>query len=296
MKHQYFFIFLSASVIGGLAFTKMTENTEIAKFAYEKSHINENGAPAGKTGAPGEGSCTECHAGTVQSGTGFNNVILVDASTAEVVTEYTPGSTYNVLVTMSSSATKKGFEVSPRISSDNNTMAGTMTAVSGSTQIKVGAASKRFATHINTSTGAQSGWAFTWVAPATDVGDVIFYLATNVTNNNDNSGGDVIRTSQHTFAAVDNAGIKEAPKAPFSAVFNANKNTIAMQIDAKAGAVYSLNVVDLTGKSVFYKRLGNMEGQLKEEIFLPESIKEGMYVLHFFEGNNSFSQKIYIAK
>ncbi|MGV3631469.1 MAG: choice-of-anchor V domain-containing protein [Bacteroidota bacterium] len=294
MKHKYFLIFLSVSVMGGLAFTKMSKHVEISKFASNKSHINESGAPAGKTGAPGENSCTECHSGSVQSGTNFNNVMLFDEDNI-LVTEYTPGSTYNVLVTVNSTAAKKGFEATARVSS-NNTTAGTMASVAGSTQIRTGSGSKKFATHINSSTGAQSGWAFTWTAPATDVGNVIFYVATNVTNNNESSSGDVIRTSQHAYSAVDNAGIKEAAKAPFSAVFHAGKQAIQLSLEAKQGSVYSLNIVDMTGKSVLFKRFSGLEGDSKEEIFLPESVKEGMYVLHFFEDNNSFAQKIYISK
>lgn len=295
MKKNYIFIFLSVSLMAGFAFAKMSKKAEIAKFAYEKSHINESGAPAGKTGAPGEGTCTDCHSGSVQSGTGFNNLMLFDSDNV-LVTEYTPGSTYTVVVSMNSTAAKKGFEATARISSDNTT-AGTMASVSGSTQIKTGSASKKYATHINTSTTSLSGWTFTWTAPSTDVGNVIFYLATNETNNNDGSSGDIIRTSQHAYLAVDNAGIKEkAVKAPFSAAFNAIKQSIMLDLVAKQGSVYSLNVVDLTGKSVFYKRLGSMEDQVKEEIFLPESIRGGLYVLHLFEDNTSFTQKIYISK
>ncbi len=297
MKKNDVLILLGVAVIGGLAFTKMSPKGEMMRYAAKKSHINRSGAPAGKTGAPDESgaSCTECHSGTLQDGTGFNSIALVDAATLETVTEYTPGSTYNVLVTMNSTANRKGFETTARVLS-NNTTAGTMTAVSGSTQIKTGSSSRKYATHITSSTTSQTGWAFTWVAPATDVGDVIFYMASNVTNDNSNSSGDVIRTSQHTFAAVDNVSVKEAVKAPFSVVYNSKQQTIDLDIDAKQEAVYSLNLVDMSGKSVLFKRLGKFSGESKEQIYLPENMQAGVYIVHFFEDNHSFSQKIYISK
>ena len=121
-------------------------------------------------------------------------------------------------------------------------------------------------------------------------------MATNQTNNNDGSGGDVIRTSQHAYAAVANAGVKEETKVPFTALYNAGKNAISLSLDAKQGSVYSANLVDMTGKSVMFKRFSGLEGASKEEIYLTENVKGGMYILHFFEDNNSFSQKIYIAK
>ncbi|MCE3295203.1 MAG: hypothetical protein K0R65_917 [Crocinitomicaceae bacterium] len=295
MKKNYVFVLMAASVIGGLAFTKMSKEVEIAKYAKEKSHINANGAPTGKTGAPGESTCTQCHSGTVQNGTGFNNVMLLDQDNI-MVTEYTPGETYDVLVTMNTPQAKNGFQATARILS-NNTTAGTMTSVAGSTQLQSPAGGKRYVTHTNSSNTSQTGWAFTWVAPSTDVGDVVFYVATNATNSNNTASGDIIRTSLHTYTAVDNAGIKkEEAKAPFTASFNAAKNTINLGLNAKQGSVYSLNLVDLTGKSVMFKRFSNLEGESKEEIYLPENVKGGMYILHFFEDNNSFAKQIYIAK
>src|SRR3990167_6252255 len=63
--------------------------------AYKKSHVADNsGAVAGKTGAPGENNCTQCHTGTAQSGVGVNTVVMTEG--ADVVTDYTPGTVYNV--------------------------------------------------------------------------------------------------------------------------------------------------------------------------------------------------------
>jgi len=47
-----------------------------------------------------------------------------------------------------------------------------------------------------------ASWTFPWVAPATDVGPVTFYVATNMANNNGNSTGDFIFTQSKTISAA----------------------------------------------------------------------------------------------
>lgn len=295
MKQNSIYVLLILSVIGGLSFTKMSGEVEIGRFALEKSHLNSGGAPTGRSGAPGEGTCTACHSGSVQSGSGFNGLTLVDQGTQQVVSEYTPGTTYTVTVTMSSQVAKRGFQVSPRIVS-NNSQAGTATGVSTVSTVS-SSGGRQYITHTNTSNTSQVGWAFNWTAPDTNVGDVCFYVATNETNSNNSTSGDVIRTSQHTFSAVNNAGLNDQQEEnTFSAVYRENKHSIALNFRAETGGDYSVNLVDFSGKSVFFKRFADLKnGQNETEIYLPQ-LKAGIYLVHFFENNRASSQKIYISR
>jgi len=296
MKKSYFFVLVAATAIGGLAFTKMSKsNIALGKYVYNNSHKNSAGPPSGRSGAPGESNCTECHSGSVQDGTGINQLVLLDANSTPV-TEYTPGATYTVAISTETAA-KRGFQVSPRILS-NNTKAGNSVGITGSSSLQ-SANNQHYINHNATSNTASAGWAFTWTAPSTDVGDVCFYLVTNKTNSNSASSGDVIRTSQHTFsAAASTADVKEATKgSAFSVAFNAVSNTLKLDFNAKESNGFYINLVDMSGKSVLYKKLNDVKiGDNSQNVILPEDLNAGIYVVNFFENNNSSSKKIYIAK
>lgn len=298
MKKNYILMLVTASAIGGLAFTKMTKNISISENAYKNSHLrNSSGGQAGNSGAPGETNCTSCHSGTVQSGTGFNNIILIDQGTQQPVTNYTPGTTYSVAVTLATPAAKNGFQVSPRIVS-NNAQAGTSVGVPTVSSVS-SSGGKQYINHNSQSNTSQSGWIFTWTAPATNVGDVRFYMSSNVTNSNNSSNGDVIRTSQHTFSPVAGVGVSsiKADEAIFAVGFNQAKNSLKLDFNVKENASFFLNLVDLNGKSVMSKKLTDVKiGDNSQEISLPQELNAGIYVVHFFENNNSYSKKVYIGK
>ena len=68
---------------------------------------------SGKTGAPGENNCTQCHAGVINSNGG--------SVTISGVSEYQPGQTYNLSVTVTdASSSLFGFSaVALQASGDN---------------------------------------------------------------------------------------------------------------------------------------------------------------------------------
>lgn len=289
MKKNYAFIGLLIATAGSLAFMSSADHSkEIA--LYNNSHLaNISGALAGKTGAPGETNCTECHTGTAQSGTGINSVVMAEG--ANVVTSYTPGTTYNMAVSLTSSSSRNGFEIVALNSS--NAQAGTITIISTNTQLKSGAAGKKYVTH--TSAGnMQSAWAFQWTAPSTNVGNVTFYLATNETNANNADSGDIIRLSQHVFGSV--AGITEnSSDMQLEVGYQSATNSLAIQYQALSAGETFVNMVDLSGKSVFSESTGATTiGENKKAVKLPSDLKAGIYIVHLNVNNNFTSKKIYI--
>jgi hypothetical protein len=124
-----------------------------------------NGAPAAKTGSPGDGSnCTECHGGTASTVSGWITSNIP-------VQGYTPGQTYQITATNQITGSGKyGFEVSPQNVAGN--LLGTLTA--GTTSQLVG--SGKYVTHTN-ATNSLSTWTFNWTAPAAGTGQVTFYGA-----------------------------------------------------------------------------------------------------------------------
>lgn len=187
-------------LLGAYSFKKMSATEFTIKESYSKSHINRftSGPPTGRTGAPGEGNCTGCHSGTVNSPSSINALSLFEEGTTTLVTEYEPGKTYDAVIEVTALTTKRGFQTTARILSSNLT-AGNLSAVAGSTALQT-SSGKQYVNHVSASTTAGPTFSFKWTAPATDEGDVRFYVASNVTNANGSSSGDQIHLSEFTFS------------------------------------------------------------------------------------------------
>ncbi|ASS49662.1 MAG: hypothetical protein CHH17_13185 [Candidatus Fluviicola riflensis] len=292
MKKIYLLPMAFSGIAALLAFSNSGDySMELS--AYKKSHVADNsGAVAGKTGAPGENNCTQCHTGTAQSGVGVNTVVMTEG--ADVVTDYTPGTVYNVAISIDNPSTINGFQIVALSSS--NAQAGTITIIPASgTQIKNGASGKKYVTH-TLAGNVQSTWAFQWTAPATNVGNVTFYLATNKSNAMDNSGGDAIFLSQHVYGSI--AGIEENQQdLSLELGYNSANNTLVVNYSTLTAGESTLNLVDLNGKSVFNESIGSTEiGENKKQVRLPNDMPSGVYVAHLNVNNNFTSKKIYIQK
>jgi len=151
------------------------------------------GPPDGRTGAPGEDSCTGCHLGS----SGIGQLTITAPSS------YLPGHTYQVTVTHAtedSSRTRWGFEITALDGSNNP--AGTTAPIDESTQLIVGGPTgdRYYMEHQITpkvdgtyqgQTGGAS-WTFNWTAPETAAGTVTFYAAGNQANGDGTNNGDQI--------------------------------------------------------------------------------------------------------
>lgn len=295
MNKNYTFIGAALLAIGCIAMQR-SGNFQVEKYLNKEIHKNSNGAPLSKTGAPGEQNCTSCHNGTAQSGVTENVFVLLDGFTQ--VTSYMPGQTYNVSVSMSSTPAKKGFQATALDGSEN--MAGTFTGqVGGGTAVTTSnPLSRQYANHTSASnTSSNMAWIWQWTAPATDVGDVTFYVATNKANDNNNDMGDVIYTSQHIIGSAASVNENDKFDTDFVAGFNASSNVLTMSFNSLIAGEMFLNVVDVNGRSVFTNNLGNASiGNNKEQIVLPSDLKSGIYFVNLFVNNNSMQSKIMIQK
>ncbi len=155
-------------------------------------HSSTSGAPAGKTGSPGDvQSCTQCHSGTA---TLQHNLISTDIPP----TGYAPNYTYHVTATVAyQGRVKFGFQVSPQ--NVSGTKIGNMVATNTTaTQVQ---SSGKYITHKSAGTSGTDGrtWTFDWKSPASGSGPVTFYGAFNCTNNLNNSSGDVVYLSRITY-------------------------------------------------------------------------------------------------
>lgn len=183
----------------------------LAFAATTMTYALSTGPPVMRAGVPGEANgltCTACHRGIDLNAdpAGFVRVQAVP---------YRPGVRQTVRVTVfHPEAARWGFQLTARLVSDLTKKAGSFTA---NTEVQVRCSDNsttsgcgeltEFAQHVQPSTqGGASGarsWTVEWMPPATDVGEVIFYVAGNAANASGNNQGDRIYTSNRIVPNAD---------------------------------------------------------------------------------------------
>jgi hypothetical protein len=152
----------------------------------------------GVTGAPGEGTCVQCHNSyPLNSGAGSLAVSGIGAT-------YTPGQTYTVNVTLADPvAARWGFELTALNAAGASV--GTFAVPATLQQSTTG--NRNYVKHaVNGTfpgTPASHTWQFTWNAPAAATGPVTFYVAGNAANNNSAFTGDRIYAASFAFPEFD---------------------------------------------------------------------------------------------
>ena len=133
---------------------------------------NPTGAPSQASGGPAEGgaTCTQsgCHFGTP---TTVSNIITTDIPAEG----YTPGTTYNITVTVTGSGWK-GFMLSSQNASGS--FLGTLMSGTGSKVVFT-----NYITHSSDKNPSPAVWTFKWKAPSAGSGAATFYGAFAVTRN-----------------------------------------------------------------------------------------------------------------
>ena len=124
--------------------------------------------PAGNTGAPGDGTCNSCHSGVSTGG----SVVATFPGTT-----YTPGVAQHVTVTVNDTTHAAwSFQMTARLASNlTGGQAGSFTATDTVNTAVVSSGTiqdmETTASGIN-----QKAWSFNWTPPATNAGNVNFYL------------------------------------------------------------------------------------------------------------------------
>ena len=163
------------------------------------------------TAAPGDNAlaCTQCHAGTLNSGAGSVRILLQSGAV------YLPGVKQHIQVQVSDPAQVRwGFQLSARLdSSPQSGQAGAFTPTDGLTQVICEdfgptpcATGVSFIEH--TSAGTRNGqklsatFDFDWTPPAANAGTVTLYAAGNAANGNGSPAGDFIYTTSLQMSPV----------------------------------------------------------------------------------------------
>ncbi len=241
--------------------------------------------PVARTGAPGEGNCTACHAGSTQSAVG-----VVDYTFSEPSNIYYPDSTYSITLSVPSGV-KNGFEMTILDGSDN--AAGTFTAGTGSSTASSGG--RNYIRH-SVSTGITS-WSFDWTAPDSDLGNLTVYYSFIKANNNGQNSGDEIYLGQESIFVAGDAGFTEHQQLQeaFQVYADANLKLININYQTIQSSRVQLNLIDISGKLIYREDFGQKgPGKYSEKFDYGPIPKTGVYFVSLLINNYAVNQKIFL--
>jgi hypothetical protein len=224
--------------------------------------------PDGKTGAPGDSLCTECHTSTNPP---INGTISVEGFPSSI----TPGESYLLTVVNRNTigdAVKGGFQMT--ILGPTNAKAGEMNDPSASSTV-TNFNSRQYFEHNPSQIYPDSNvlkWTVEWTAPMMDPGtEITWYAAGNIANGDFNNTGDRIVTNNGSGSII-LSGTDDLVKA--KPVVYPNPGTDQLNIMMDDGA-------PLNGFADFYSITGHRVGSFEiydGRINVP-GMPAGVYVL-----------------
>lgn len=276
------------SAISLFSFTKNTSG--IGVYNHFDARFS-GGAQFGKTGAPGEQNCTQCHSGNPISN---SSVSLINFSGTN--NKYIPGSTYTINVELvGAPSPTNGFEIVALRNSDHANVGSIAITNATNTQLKSGN-SRTYVTH--TSSGVSStSWNFDWTAPTNGEGDITFYLAGNISNNNGTTAGDEVHLKELVIQEdLSSAVIEQDPIVDIdnSLKLLNNNNYITTNLTAQESSDIKVSVLSLSGKVIYsnYEIVNKGSNTLQTIDF--NQFSKGIYIINYQIGNDLISRKVLI--
>lgn len=248
--------------------------------------VMDDTGKAGRTGSPGESTCTGCHTGSpLNDGTGS---VVISSPDLGTTWEYMTGDTYTINVTVSRLGNPLfgfGFESLTGTTPAQN--AGTLLVTNSSTHIlsaTVSTVSRKNMVHTFNGGVAQDSKTFTfkWIAPTTNVGNVTFYCTGNAADASTTKFGDHIYSTTQVVTPAFGAGISDNPvtKGDFSVFPNPASENIFVNYNCPLGQQVDFTLLTLDGKSVGAPFTFDGTGAATTSALnLPSDLAKGVYLL-----------------
>ncbi|MCS6895885.1 MAG: hypothetical protein NZZ60_07050 [Bacteroidia bacterium] len=231
---------------------------------------NSSQPPVAHTGAPGEGSCADCHSGASPAPT----ITLTQAG--QTPSTYTPGGPPITLTVSVSHPTlsRYGFQLtvlSNQSGQQNVPSQGLSTGGANNITLQ-SSGGRKYIAHAGVSSSGV--WTFEWTPPATNIGDITWYIAANAVNRNGTTSGDATGTFSLTLSPQQSTSL--------SALGYIEGRRIILPQEVKEATLYSLD-----GREI--RRFSS--GGVHEGNWRP-----GIYILRWHTGDHEIVQKIYISE
>lgn len=269
MKHRYLVIYSFFSLV--LLWLLLTGNSS---GAMQEQGIDRTGSPFSPA------TCQECHLANA-----FNpSVQIALLDDGEPVTEYIPGESYTMQVTVHAApqAARFGFQTVALAGADNH-QAGTFQNAPFGIAIRT----KEGRQYPEQSFKSLSGtFALPWVAPPSESGAVRFYAAGVAANNDSSSSGDGAAST-----------MLEIQESSMSSTLPANQSG-RMDLRTESGGISAtlplrfglFQVFDLAGRQIAEISVSGVE------IFIPlPYLTPAVYVARWADGNEVISRKFYFG-
>lgn len=271
------------------------------------SLIKSSGAHPGSTGAPDDLTCAQsgCHQDAAVIPNAVNNNTLIFSAPDS---SYFPGQVYTVTVQVQGSGInptlKFGFEIQP-IRDADSTNAGAFTLTQPARTQTLSHATphgmKYSVTHTETGNIPVSSnfnqWVMNWTAPATNVGKITFYYATNCTNNNGQNTGDRIYLHKLQIHPNPAISIEERTSSyQLHTYYNRENDQLEINYDLSGKHHVELTVIDITGKIVFSRPEEILSGKQKVIIPMKPEIANSTYVVKLNVDKECAAKKIVVER
>ena len=207
--------------------------------------------PDGRTGAPGEGACTDCHNPSNPLGldgefslTGFPNLIA-------------PGQTYTISVVVRNNngmAQRNGFQA-VMLDESNNNIGDFITSGSNNPTTQTATSGREYVEHNPAIDFANNevNWTFDWTAPDGNVGEeVTLYVGSIVGSGNAGNSNDLFiqdnftATIDEAVATDDLEGIAKIDIFP-----NPAKDFFTLQLEGPVSERVAIRLMNATGQLVY---------------------------------------------
>jgi len=247
------------------------------------------GAPAGRTGSPGDGGAT-CNSAYCHTGPSVTDQIITISMMENSPREYT------IMIEAQSDTpfeyTKAGFQACIEDASgakigDLSTLSNTLTKI----------VNQHYITHKTAGTatsaeffGSHHAWSFNWSAPDDFIGEATVYTAVMLTNSNGTNSGDVHLASNYTFNV--GVGLEEMNEFDFSVYPNPVSEQINLVFETPLEENTRISLMDMKGAEIVL-----FQGFLNQKecnFVLPSVIAPGLYALRI-EGDSGRSAKSIIV-
>ena len=269
-----------------------------ALFVVFTSETNNSGGRAGQTASPGESSCnlSGCHSSFALNTAGGSVALTSDMA----AWAYVPGTTYNMTLKVARPGSSL-FGLSLEALTTANANAGTL-VITNAAQTYIGTrtisgVSRRSITH-QTNGGASNDsmkFAFQWVAPATNIGNVTVYFSGLCANADGSNSGDYTYTGSQVLTPYVSTFNRSFSPIEFSVFPNPIREKIHVRYTAATNTT-QFRLLALDGEVIAdWQETG--EGINKEtDLALPNNQLQGAYLLQIINGEHTGVQRLMINR
>lgn len=247
------------------------------------------------TGAPDEVTCVKCHTGADLNTDG--GAVTIDI--AGGVNQYQLNKEYEITVTSSrADISRFGFEI-VAIQKSSGKSVGTFTVTDNIRTQKfyasVAIGIREYVGHtklgIDVKTLGSNSWKVNWKAPNSDMGEIVFYAASNMSNANDNRFGDLVYTTFKSINSEVSSTEMENSSNHFNAYFS-DDGTISINYTLQDFSTVFITLSDTKGNILQILKNNTETTGAKIDKLPINNYMGGIYYLQFASNQQFYVKKI----